>query len=103
MTEHEFQNKARKELSKLGWITFRTNVGKVKTHDGRWFDTGLPKGFSDLMCLKDGETVFIELKTGNNKLSKDQVNFINQMKKKGFRAGVAWNLEDVFTLLRSPL
>ena len=42
MTEHDIQNTIRLELSKLGWLTFRVNVGKVKMEDGRIFDTGLP-------------------------------------------------------------
>lgn len=99
MTEHNFQNKVRLELSKRGYLSFRTNVGKVKMQDGRWFDTGLPKGFSDLMILKDGKAYFIELKIGKNKPSPAQINFINQMKKNGFNAGVAWTMEDVYKIL----
>jgi hypothetical protein len=99
MTEHDFQNYARKMLSKLGYITFRVNVGKVKMFDGRYFDTGLPKGFSDIIALKDGKIYFIELKTGKNKPSQDQINFIEQMKINGFAAGIAWSLEDIFKIL----
>ena len=79
MSEHEFQNQVRKELTNLGYISFRTNVGKVKMHDGRWFDTGLPVGFSDLIILKDGKTYFIELKVGKNKPSKNPYN-INEIR-----------------------
>jgi hypothetical protein len=99
MSEHKFQNQVRKELSNLGYISFRTNVGKIKMHDGRWFDTGLPVGFSDLIILKDGKTYFIELKTGRNKPSKNQLHFLEIMKKNGFNAGVAWTMEDVFKIL----
>ncbi|HGH8651635.1 TPA: VRR-NUC domain-containing protein, partial [Streptococcus pyogenes] len=38
------QNLIRMELSQAGHMVFRANVGKVKTADGRFFDTGLPKG-----------------------------------------------------------
>ena len=99
MTEHNFQNYIRKELSKLGYITFRVNVGKVKMFDGRYFDTGLPKGFSDIIALKEGKIYFIELKVDKNKPSKEQLNFIKQMKKNGFGAGVAWNMEDILKIL----
>lgn len=99
MTEHDLQNKIRLELSKLGWITFRINVGKVKMIDGRWFDTGLPKGFSDLIALKNGKTVFIEVKSENVKPSKEQLSFIKQMSKNGFSAGVVWSMGDVFKLI----
>ena len=94
MSEHNLQNQIRIELSKLGFTVFRLNVGKVRMADGRFFDTGLPKGFSDLMALKDGKTYFIEVKYGKNKPSPEQINFIAQMIKKGFKAGVAYSVED---------
>ncbi len=100
MTEHNFQNYVRKELSKLGYITFRCNVGKVRTIDNRWFDTGLPKGFSDLIALKEGKLYFIELKAENGKPSKEQINFINQMRKNGFNAGIARNMDDIFKIIK---
>jgi ATP-dependent exoDNAse (exonuclease V) beta subunit len=99
MTEHDFQNKVRKELQTRGYLTFRVNVGKVKMSDGRYFDTGLPSGFSDLIALKDGNIYFIELKTGKNKPSTAQLNFLKQMKLNGFKGGVAWTLEDVLAIL----
>ena len=46
-TESLIQNQIRVELSKAGYMVFRINVGKVRMADGRWFDTGAPKGFCD--------------------------------------------------------
>ena len=100
MTEKQFQDKVRLKLSRLGYMPFRVNVGKVKMHDGRYFNTGLPKGFSDLMVLKEGRTYFIELKVGKNKPSKEQLNFIEQMKKNGFSAGVAYTMKDVYEIIK---
>jgi hypothetical protein len=99
MTEHDLQNLIRLELSKIGWITFRTNVGKVKLADGRFFDSGLPTGFSDLIALKDGKTVFIEVKKKGGKPSKSQINFINKIKAIGFKAGIVYDLDDVYKLI----
>lgn len=99
MTEHDLQNLIRLELTKLGWLTFRINVGKFKMADGRWFDTGVPKGFSDLIALKDGRALFIEVKIPGGKVSKEQLNFIEQMKKRGFVAGVVYSFDDVKKLL----
>lgn len=99
MTEHDLQNLIRLELTKLGWLTFRINVGKVKMFDGRWFDTGLPPGFSDLIALKDGKLVFIEVKAKNGKPSIKQLNFIEQMKKNGFIAGIVYNIDDLWRLI----
>ncbi|MDT0896858.1 VRR-NUC domain-containing protein, partial [Staphylococcus pseudintermedius] len=41
MTEQDIQNLIRIAVSKNNMI-FRANVGKVRTADGRIFDTGLP-------------------------------------------------------------
>lgn len=95
MNEHDLQNSIRLRLSQLGFAVFRTNVGKVKMQDGRWFDTGLPKGFSDLLAVKNGKAYFIECKVKPNKPTPEQVNFIEQMKNKyGCAAGVAYSVED---------
>ena len=102
MTEHDVQNHIRLELSKLGWITFRMNVGKIKTKDGRWFDTGLPPGFSDLIALKEGKLIFLEIKTEKGKPSKNQINFLNQMKSLGFNGGIVRNMKDVSKLIDRP-
>ena len=62
MTEQDIMNSIRLKLSEIGFTVFRANVGKIKLSDGRWFDTGLPKGFSDLFAVKDGKAYFIEVK-----------------------------------------
>lgn len=80
MTEHDIQNNIRIKLSELGYCVFRVNVGRFKTEDGRWFDTGLPKGFSDLMAVKDGKVYFLEVKTPTGKASNEQLNFLAVMR-----------------------
>jgi hypothetical protein len=101
MTEHDLQNKIRLILSEMGYITFRINVGKFKLYDGRWFDTGLPKGFSDLIALKNGETIFIEVKIIGGRISNNQKIFIENMKNNGFKAGVVYSVDDVLKLIKS--
>ena len=78
--EHDIQNSIRMKLSELGYCVFRVNVGRFKTQDGRWFDTGLPKGFSDLMAVKDGRVYFLEVKTETGKASPEQLNFLAVMR-----------------------
>lgn len=94
MSEHALQNEIRIELSKRGFTVFRINVGKVRLSDGRYFDTGLPKGFTDLLAIKDGRAYFLEVKYGKNKASPEQLNFIEQMRKKGCVAGVVYSIDD---------
>lgn len=103
MTEHDIQNQIRLELTALGWLTFRFNVGKVKTSDGRHFDTGLPIGFTDLVAFKNGETIFIEVKKPDGKPSKHQLNFIEQLKKNGFKAGIVHSVEETINLIESEV
>jgi hypothetical protein len=103
MSEHSLQNLIRVELSKLGFTVFRANVGKFKLDDGRWFDVGLPKGFSDLFAIKDGQACFIEVKGKNGKASEEQLNFIEQMKRKGCRAGIAYTVEDAIKIAEEEL
>ena len=99
MTEHDLQNLIRLTLSKQGWCVFRANVGKFQMKDGRWFDTGLPKGFSDLFAVKDGKIVFLEVKTPTGKVRPEQVNFIQQTRKKyGCKAGIVRSVNDALKL-----
>lgn len=100
MTEHDLQNSIRLKLSKEGYTTFRANVGKVKMQDGRWFDTGLPKGFSDLFAVKDGKVYFIECKIHPRKPTAEQVQFIERMREQGCRAGVAYTVEEAMEIVK---
>lgn len=100
MREADVQNAIRLALNPYA-VIFRGNVGKVKTADGRWFDTGLPKGFSDLFGFRksDGRIVFIEVKNEKGRLREDQKHFIKKMKEHGAIAGVARNPEQAIDLV----
>lgn len=98
MTEAEVQNMIRLKLSSMGFVVFRANVGKFKMADGRWFDVGLPKGFSDLIAIKDGRICFIEVKAPGGKVSSEQRNFLDQMKHRGCIAGVAYNVDEAVAI-----
>ena len=58
------------------------NVGKAYTKDGRYFDTGVPKGFSDLFGFRksDGKAVFIEVKTPTGKPSEKQQKYLSAVR-----------------------
>ena len=99
-TESLIQNQIRVGLSKAGHVVFRANVGKVKMQNGRWFETGVPKGFPDLFGFRpDGRIFFIEVKNETGKLRPEQKIFIEQMKKRGALAGVARNVEDAMEIV----
>ena len=101
MTEERItQNAIRLALSPYA-VIFRANVGSGVTYDGRHFDTGLPKGFSDLFGFRksDGRIVFIEVKTKTGRVRPEQKNFIEQMISSGAIAGICRSPEDALRLI----
>lgn len=99
MAEHDIQNDIRMTLSELGYCVFRINVGKFKMPDGRWFDVGVPKGFSDLFAVKDGRAYFIEVKDKNGRVRADQEHFLKTMRERyGCVAGIARSTDDALRL-----
>ncbi|WP_303753312.1 VRR-NUC domain-containing protein [Enterococcus sp. S86.2] len=98
--EIEIQNAIRRELPKYGHFVYRGNVGKVKMMDGRWFDTGLPKGWPDLFgWTKEGKFFAIEVKNETGKLRPDQTQFGEFLKRQPIIYGVARSVEDALRIL----
>ena len=81
------------------WLCFHTNVGKIKFYDEkqkewRYFDTGLPVGWPDLMILTDnGKVIYCETKIHPRKPTKEQLNTIDVLVKRGFLAFVCYSVE----------
>lgn len=99
-TESLIQNQIRVGLSQAGYMVFRANVGKVKTADGRFFDTGLPKGFCDLFGFKpDGQVFFIEVKNETGRVRPEQRKFMEVMASRGALVGVARSVEDALKIV----
>lgn len=93
--EHNIQNDIRLWCGINNIPCFRCNVGRVKTEDGRFFDTGLPSGFSDLFILYNHTIYFIEVKTRKGKQREDQINFQNYVTSYGYTYIVARSVKDV--------
>lgn len=102
MKEIDIQNSIRLALNPYA-IVFRANVGTVRMQDGRYFDTGLPKGFSDLFGYRksDGKIFFIEVKNEKGRLRDVQEHFIKTMQKNGAIAGVCRSPEDAIALIKT--
>lgn len=98
--EHAIQNEIRIALSE-SCVIFRVNVGRGYTPDGRYFQTGVPPGFSDLFgCRKsDGKAVFIEVKTKTGKPSEEQRHFLETMRGSGAIAGICRSKEEAIALV----
>lgn len=103
--EQATQDSIRVALSQAGYIVFRTNVGKVRTADGRWFDSGLPTGFPDLVGYKpdNGKIFFIEVKTATGKRRKDQVLFAKGLQNRNVIYGVCRSAEEAVKIVRDEL
>lgn len=101
MTESTIQRNIKLYLTRQGFEVFRINVGKFKLNDGRWFSTGAPVGFSDLFAIKEGKAYFFEVKTAKGKASREQLNFLDQMRKKGCMAEIVRSVEDVEKIIKA--
>ena len=99
-TEQDIQNQIRMALSPIA-VVFRVNTGTVKTIDGRYFKTGVPKGYSDLSGFRksDGKMFFLEIKTPTGRASKDQLHFLEQMSQYPVITGIARSAEEALELI----
>lgn len=99
MNETDIMHMIMLELSNRGYKVFRTNVGKVRLHDGRWFDTGLPKGHADLYGFRpDGQIFYIEVKGTGGRVRPEQKQFLYSMKQSGALCGVAYSVDDALKI-----
>ena len=103
--EQATQDAIRVKLAQAGYVVFRANVGKVKTADGRFFDSGLPGGFPDLFGYKpeNGRIFFIEVKTATGRRRKDQVLFANGLRDKNVIYGVARSADEAVKIVKNEL
>lgn len=101
MRETELMHEIMLAISAKGCKIFRANVGKVRMRDGRWFDTGLPKGHSDLYGFRpDGQVFYIETKIRPRKATKEQVQFLLAMINSGAIGGVAYSVEEALKIIK---
>ena len=97
MTETDIQSAIRLKLSEFG-IVIRQQSGNFELKDGRRLLCGI-KGLSDLLFIGQGYVAFIEVKTATGKPSKEQLHFIEVIKRMGHRAGIARSVEDALKII----
>lgn len=86
MLEQSIQTSIREKLIASGWMVIKLMHTSAN-------------GIPDLLCLKDGEAVFIEVKQTKGRVSKLQEHRINQLGKYGFDAFVARSVNDIKTMI----
>lgn len=82
MSEAELQKKIKDRLTKHGWLVIKliqTNIN----------------GIPDLLCIRFGRTIFLEVKTEKGIVSELQKHRIEQLNKLGIFACVVNKLEDI--------
>ena len=87
--ETVIRRQIRAYLQTLGWLVVYHMQGPLSY-----------KGFPDLTAVKDGRTVYIEVKTAKGKLSANQKQFQKDLTEHGGEYVVARCIEDVATIER---
>lgn len=92
-------------LSSNRCTVFRGNVGKVRTPDGRFFNTGLPNGFPDLFGWRwsDGKMFFIEVKAPHGTIRTDQIAFHADLMHHKVIHGIARSTDDALKIVKEGL
>lgn len=102
MREADIQNSIRLALNPYA-VIFRINSGKVRMADGRFFQTGVPVGFTDLAGFRksDGKMIFLEVKAPKGKLRESQKHFIKKMEEHPVIVGVARSAKEAIDIVKS--
>ena len=104
-SEHSIQSAIMVAVSQHHCTIFRSNVGKVKMADGRWFDTGLPKGHPDLYGFKwsNGKVFYLEIKNAKGKPRTDQIRFHKMLTSHHIIHGIARSTDDALKIIDEEL
>lgn len=85
MTEAQIQTKIAKRLKENGWLVIKLIQTSMN-------------GIPDLMCIRKGNVVFLEVKKPDTQPSELQKYVIDGLTKSGVYAAVVRSVEDVDTL-----
>jgi hypothetical protein len=94
-SEANVMNDALLALSAAGCLAWRNNTGQLPDANGRPIKFGLCVGSSDIIGVApDGRFLAVECKTAIGQPTDAQVRFIDAVRAKGGRAGIARSAED---------
>lgn len=88
LTENEIQNEIRERLRWAGWYVIRHQQSM-----------GSLKGLSDLSAIRNGQTVYIEVKKPGGVQSQYQKDFQAEVESHGARYILAYSVDDVDKLV----
>jgi Holliday junction resolvase len=103
MTEAEIQRQCIELLTRTGWLVVRVNSGRTRNIPwARWYNSeGLcrPKGVSDLLCIKDGRFLAIEVKAPGETISPFQREFLQAAENHGAEVLIIDDVKDLESYL----
>lgn len=88
-SESAIQARVRRHLEREGWLMW-------KNHGSAFSEVGLP----DLMGLKDGNFIGIEMKKPGGAPTKKQLRWLEKIRSRGGSGAVIDNMEDLKAFLR---
>lgn len=97
--ETKIQTEIMIALSQYG-IPIRQQCGKFKTMYGGIISIGIP-GMSDILFFRnDGKPFWLEIKTKRGRPSKEQIHFIEEMKKINVKASIIRSVEEAINFIK---
>lgn len=100
-TEAQVLSDCLKALSRAGCLAFRNNTGVLKDTNGRPVRFGLCKGSSDIIGVcADGAFLAVECKNAMGQPTNEQVRFIEAVRRKGGRAGIARSADEAVAIAK---
>lgn len=100
MKEANIQANIMMTLSNAGAIVWRNNTGVLKDKTGRPIKFGLCVSSSDIIGIcPDGKFLAVEVKAEKGRASDAQLRFIDAVRAKGGRAGIARCDQDALDIL----
>lgn len=102
MKEKDIQKQVMDFLRLKGFLVVKfPSVGIYKQKTNSYIPQSR-RGISDLLaCSPKGRFIAIEIKCGKNKVSQEQQDFIDEVKKKNGFAFTAYSLDDVINTIKS--
>lgn len=89
MKERDVLALVRDYLRATGWAVWRMQASM-----------GFPQGFSDLLALRQGRVLFLEIKAPGGQLSRHQERFRDEVQAHGGEYVVCRSLEDLYAALK---
>ncbi len=101
MKEGDLQRLIMISLSENGCMVFRNNTGSYKSDSGVFIRYGLAVGSADIIGIHKatGRFLAFEVKTSTGRPTKEQLNFIEQVRAANGVAGIVRSTQDALDLL----